>query len=471
MSKPNTSTTFVIFGATGDLATTKLFPALFDFFQSGELNGSFRILGTSRRRWSDDDFRHFIRNELGEAEKKQLHQFLQCLHFQPGDVTDIAAYDDIYQRVEAFDKQSGVCANKLFYLAMSPTFFAEIGRNFSESKLMTLCNDEDSWIRLLVEKPYGTDLQSAQEIDQVLCGIFTSDQLFRIDHYLAKPALRNILALRFYNQLFAGSWNKQYINHVLIRMAERSVVDDRAGFYDHIGAFRDVGQNHLLQILAAVAMEPPVNLSADSVRSKRADVLADLRTYEASEVSDNVLFGQYDTYTETEDVAPSSQTPTYFLVQAYIDNKRWQGVPFYLESGKGLNESQVTVDIQFGESQYESGPNTGNTLRIELQPNQELSFSIWTQKPELSSGLKEEVAEFSYENTDQFPSAYEAILYHAIAGDQLMFAHNREVEASWQFAMPIIRSADKIKNQSYPIGSAGPKMRDSLLPDSLTDNL
>jgi len=402
---------------------------------------------------------------MGDQENQvDLNQFLRCLHFQTGDVTKIATYNDIYQRVEQFDRQTGVCGNKLFYLAMSPTFFAEIGCNFFQSKLMTLCSDEDSWTRILVEKPYGTDLQSAQEIDKVLCDIFTSDQLFRIDHYLAKPAMRNILAMRFFNQLLVGSWNNQYIDNVHIRMAEKGTVGDRAGFYDDIGAFRDVGQNHLLQILAAVAMESPATLSADSVRNKRADLLADLRTYESSDVSDNVLFGQYDTYTETDGVGHSSQTATYFLVRAYLDNQRWQGVPFYLESGKGLDELKVTVDIQFTALEYESGPDTGNTLRIELQPNQELSFTMWTQKPELSAGLQEEIAEFSYQDIDQFPSAYEAILYHAIAGDQLMFAHNREVEASWQFAMLIIRFAESSQKHQYQVGTAGPKERNRLLP-------
>jgi glucose-6-phosphate 1-dehydrogenase len=467
MDTSNDITTFVIFGATGDLATSKLFPALFDLFQTDELPDSFRILGVSRTSYSDKQFRNFLsdqlESEVGKPDK--LSNFLSNVHFQPGDVTDLDSYNQLYERVQAFDDNFGGCANKLFYIAMSPEFFAEIGRNFANSKLMSLCKSGDSWTRILVEKPYGTDLESAEKIDNTLCEIFTSDQLFRIDHYLAKPAMRNILTLRFFNQLFSGSWNREYIDHVHIRLAESGTVGDRVGFYDHIGAFRDTGQNHVLQILAAIAMEEPASIAADAVREKRAGVLSDLRSFGQDEVADNVVFGQYNGYQKEDGVRPESQTATYFLIRSFIDNQRWRGVPFFLESGKGLNESAVTVDIAFSAPQFASDRPTGNRLRMQLQPNQELSFTVWMQEPELGHELQEDTATFTYPPISEFPSAYESILYHAIIGEHLMFAHNKEVQASWKFAMPIVRYSQNTKTSLYQIGTKGPQERRELLPD------
>lgn len=456
------ATTLVIFGATGDLSTSKLFPALLALYTEGELPEKFRVLGISRQEFSDNEFRTYLQEEVGELSDVSANKregFLSSVQFQSGDVTKPSTYQAIYDHLQRIDQQKGACFNKLFYLALPPRFYTEVGTKFGDSKLMSLCQQSDSWLRVLVEKPYGIDLETARQIDNVLCNTFTSDQLFRIDHYLAKQALQNVVTLRFRNQLFSGSWNSEYIDSIHVKMYESSVVADRGGFYDQIGAFRDVGQNHILQMLAAATMEPPEDETPEAIRTARADLLADLSVPQNPQ--SQTVRGQYERYTQEENVPDNSQTETYFRVPARITNDRWRNVPITLESGKGLQEDRVEIEISYRESPFplhSAEPITGNTLMLEFKPNRGVVFDVWTESPELDTGIQHQTVDFSFSaQQEDEPSAYTTLLYQALRGEQVMFANNREVEASWEFTESAVKLLTQQELLRYPVGSAGPQ--------------
>jgi glucose-6-phosphate 1-dehydrogenase len=457
---PKSPTSLVIFGATGDLSTTKLFPALIALYQGNRLPDQFRMLGVSRRPFDDEAFRNFLREEVDELHdmrKKGREDFLSAVQFESGDVTNTETYNDIYTHLQAIDKEVGVCLNKLFYLALPPRFYADVGTRFGDSDLMSLCQTDNSWLRMLVEKPYGTDLETAQEIDDVLCETFDSNQLFRIDHYLAKQSLHNVLTLRFRNQLFTGSWNNQYIESIHVRMFETSTIDDRGGFYDQIGAFRDVGQNHLIQLLAAATMEPPRDETPEAIRDARSSLLEDLTLPKGSDRS--VVRGQYEGYKSEDGVSSDSETETYFRVPALLDNSRWQGVPIVLESGKGLQEDRVEIELSFRASSSRISsvePVDGNTMILQFKPNRGVAFDVWVESPELDAGIQHQTIDFSFSPDEGEPPAYVALIDQAMRGEQVMFANNNEVTASWKFTESVVARLVKQELQSYPVGSSGP---------------
>ncbi len=456
------STTLVILGATGDLSTSKLFPALLALHAEDELPEQFRVLGVSRQELSDDAFRAYLQeevDELAELSADEREKFLSSVQFESGDVTKPGTYEVIHDHLQQIDNQSGVCFNKLFYLALPPRFYTEVGKKFDDSELMSLCQQPDSWLRVLVEKPYGTDLKTAHRIDNVLCETFASDQLFRIDHYLAKQALQNVVTLRFRNQLFSGSWNGEYIDRIHVKMYETSTIDDRGGFYDQIGAFRDVGQNHILQMLAAATMEPPEDETPEAIRAARANLLADLEVPQTPQLP--VVRGQYEGYTQEGAIPDDSQTETYFRVPALIANDRWRNVPITLESGKGLQEDRVEIEISYRESPFPlhaTEPITGNTMILEFKPNRGVVFDVWTESPELDTGIQHQTVDFSFSaQQEDEPSAYTTLLYQALQGDQVMFANNREVTASWEFTESVVERLSQQHLQMYSVGSAGPQ--------------
>lgn len=451
----------VIFGATGDLSTTKLIPALIELYAHNELPDEFRILGVSRKSFSNDDFRKFLNQEVPELADLQAHQreeFLSSVQFETGDVTDAETYDAIYRRLKKIDTDVGVSLDKLFYLALPPRFYTEVGKKFADSKLMSLCQDPDSWLRMLVEKPYGTDLKTAHEIDAVLCETFSSERLFRIDHYLAKQALHNILALRFRNQLFSGSWNHEYIDHIHVKMYEKPTIDGRGGFYDKTGAFRDVGQNHVIQLLAAATMEPPTDETSEAIRGARAKLLQKLRLPQNSDEA--FVRGQYEGYISEDSVSNTSQTETYFRVPVRLENDRWRGVPIILESGKGMHEDRVEIEISFREPPsriHSIEPVTGNTLILQFKPNHGIVFDLWTESDELDAGIKHRTVDFLFSPDETEPSAYTALLHQAMRGEQVMFANNEEVTASWEFTESVIEQLSNQPVHTYSVGSPGPQ--------------
>lgn len=466
-STDNTPTIFTVFGATGDLSQNKLFPALYDLYTAGRLPDTYRILGTARRDASDAAFRQYIRDNIALDSPDELDGFLSSVYYEPGDVTDTGTYERLYERIAAFDDNLGICTAKLFYLAISPRFFADIIDNFARSSLMDLCESDESWTRMLVEKPYGTDLQTAKALDDKFCSVFKSEQLYRIDHYLGKSALQNILAFRFFNGLFAGSWNHEHIAAVHLQLLEASDVSGRGSFYDQIGAFRDVGQNHLLQMLALLTMDSPEDLSPDQIRSQRAELMENLVTFtDQEQLQGNLVLGQYDEYTETEGVDHGSDTETYFLLRTQIDNNIWKNVPVYLESGKALAEKCVRARIFFSQPtdlHINNDTETTNELIIEFQPEPHFRFNVFVDDADLGFHLDEQDVSILCRSQDNLPAAYESVLHHAIAGDQTIFASEDEIKASWAFTMPIVNNLSSLDVQSYNRHSSGPEARNQLL--------
>ena len=338
--KHSAPTIFVVLGATGDLMTKKIVPALFSLHEKKELPAHFRILGVSRRDWNDDDLRRHIEAILSikapHAARASIESFLELaayhkLTFEARD--DYAALKDALQKI---DDEKGMCSNKLLYLSVPPQFYREILNNLSRAGLAEECAPGEGWTRIVIEKPFGSDEKTAKALDAQLAKIFEEDQIYRVDHYLAKETFQNILAFRFYNNLFETNWGKELIDTVYVREFENVGVEDRGPFYDPLGALSDVGQNHMLQMAALVAMDQPEDLSAEAIRKKRADILGTLAPLSFGEVKRRTFRAQYEGYRSIKGVAPNSQTETYFRTRFSFAHPRWEGVQFIMEAGKRL---------------------------------------------------------------------------------------------------------------------------------------
>lgn len=443
-------TVLVIFGATGDLSRRKLLPALFDLYSKGFLPTSFKIVGFSRRAFSHDDFREFALLAISEAKKryskKQAADFLKYLRYQPGFFDNAPHYQNLAETLIVLDNDFGLCSNKLFYLATPPEFYETIFQNLAHSGLTISCGGAKGWTRVLVEKPFGKDIHAAQKLDQLLDLLFKEKQIFRIDHYLAKETAQNILAFRFSNALFDPVWNKDHISKVEIRLWEKEGVGVRGEYYDSVGALRDVGQNHILQMLALIAMENPGTLSAAALQEKHALLLEALRPITGGAIAQQTARGQYIGFKREKGVASRSTTETFFRIVAYIDNARWQGVPFHLESGKGMSESKTEIIIYFKRPVAclcppEDEHNHRNVLTFRIQPDESISILFWAKKPGFDFNLERKRLSFHYHDSvdvRRLPNAYERILFDCIRGDQTLFNGTRELQAAWKFITPII---------------------------------
>ncbi len=462
--KYNNPTAIVIFGGTGDLAKTKLLPALVDLYIKGLLPDKLKIIGLSRKEMSDEEYQTFAKDSLkvkGHAhDEKLLDEFCSHLQYVSGSFSEDDTYEVVKEKLNAFDDSIGQCSSKLFYLAVPPRFYELIFAKLSESNLMNLCNGEDSWSRLLVEKPFGKDLTTAQKLEKQLCSLFADDQIYRIDHYLAKDAIENIIAFRFSNNIIADSWNREQIESIHIRLFETKNVSSRGAFYDDIGTLRDVGQNHMLQILALLTMPSADAHDPKAVRAARANTLKEL----CPEQPQTVIRGQYEGYVDTAGVDPSSETETYFKLGIMSDSDTWRGVEFVLEAGKALSESINEAEVIF---KAHNNCNCGfagkththrNVLRIIFAPQQEIRLSMWVKKPGFDLVLEEkEFILTSSEGSDTHsPEAYERVLYDCIVGDQTRFVSGEEVEAAWQFITPILEQFKTLPLHKYQEGSSGP---------------
>lgn len=463
-------TIITIFGATGDLATRKLISSLFDLFQNGYLPFAFKVIGVSRRPLSHEDYREIAKNSIlskgGPLKEDILEEFLAHISYTQGTFDDTESYERLKGVLEIEESLFGQCTNKLFYLAVPPVYYKGIFEKLADSGLTKPCSDETGWTRILVEKPFGNNIETAQELDQVLGRLFKEEQIFRIDHYLAKEALQDILMFRFSNMLFEPLWNSTYIEKVEIVLHEKKEVGSRGAFYDEIGALRDVGQNHLLQMLAFIAMEDPLELDAARIRTERARVLGSLRPITADTASSSLVRGQYEGYLETPSVAQNSPTETYFRVKAFVDNERWDGVPFYLESGKALTEDKTEIKIYFKKTESCLCPpgaehHHQNILTFRIQPNEGISIVFWAKKPGLSLDLEPKELSFSYRGAldgSRITDAYEKVLFDGIAGDQILFASTEEVSAAWQFITPILDLWRNTPLHTYQKGTNGPEV-------------
>lgn len=462
---PNQPTNIVIFGGTGDLAKTKLLPALLDLYVAKQLPEQFGIIGLSRKEFSDEDYQQFVRESIDEKghdhDESVVKKFCEHFRYVIGSFDDTHTYEQIKETLKKSDDSIGQCTNKLFYLAVPPEFYELIFEQLHTSNALALCDGVDSWARLLVEKPFGKNLSTAQALEKKLCSLFSDEQIYRIDHYLAKDAIENITALRFVNTVLADSWNGTAIESMHIKLLETKDVSNRGSFYDTIGTLRDVGQNHMLQIFALLTM-PPANIhDPKEIRAARADALRLLQKHTRL----SVTRAQYEGYADTHGVSDGSDTETYFKLSFCLDEGVWTDTTFTLESGKALDKQVNEAVITFRPHNLcncaaESDPHEHrNVLRITFAPEKHISLSMWTKAPGFEFALREQeltlVASSKQESTS--PEAYERVLFDCITGDQTRFVSGDEVELAWQFITPILEQFKQLPLNTYPPGTQGPE--------------
>jgi len=449
-SKHNFPTIFVIFGATGDLARRKIFPALFELKKKGALPDRFAVVAFSRREWNDATFREYVGEMLGtEKTDSEVSAFLKLIRFQHGTFEDTGSYDDLNSARAGIDNEWKLCANKLFYLATPPENYKNILAHLHKSGLTKPGSPEEGFTRVLVEKPFGKDLKTAEALDVLLGKLFKEEQIYRIDHYLGKEMLQNILHFRFSNNLLEDVWNKKFIERVEIRLWEHKGVETRGAFYDGLGALRDVGQNHLLQMAALVAMEQPSAFTAAAVREARAAILEKVKTLTPEEITRHTFRAQYHGYQNIDGVQSGSTTETYFKTNVFFDHPRWQGVPFTLESGKRMKEQKKEIIVHFRHPQpclCSDKKHAQNAVHFTLEPKEEIRMNLWAKKPGLTNALAERDLVFTYREAServQYIEEYERLLVDAITGDQTLFLSTNEVRAMWKFIDPIVLAWNK----------------------------
>lgn len=456
-------TALVVFGATGDLAQKKIYPSLFDLFSKGLLPKKFVVIAFGRRDFNDESYRSFVREAI-ESKKKgsdpsSLTSFLSTVRYIKGDFDDLSTYQKLSDGLADTDKQFNVCANKLFYLAVPPALYETILLKIHKSGLTIPCANGEGWTRVLIEKPFGKDIQTARRLDRLLGKLFKEVQIFRIDHYLAKETVRNILAFRFSNAIFEPIWNRKYIERIEIRAFEKDTVGSRGVLYDGLGALRDVGQNHLLSMLSLIAMEYPKNFSAQELQKARAQVVKNFASFGSSAIK-KIVRGQYRGYTAESGVAADSQTETFFSLTTYLKGSRWKGVPIELSAGKGLSENRAEIRVHFKD--VDSGARdvvtNRNILTFRIQPDEGISILFWVKKPGLKeTGVHPQTLSFNYADTPEttmLPDAYEQVLYDCLRGDQTLFASTDEVEAAWKLVTPVLEKWGKNTVVQYDCGAS-----------------
>lgn len=460
--------TVVIFGGTGDLAKRKLIPAFFDLHKERCLPDTFSLIGFSRKDLSDTVYQQFVSSSLSDAGRSLEQAFIQQAKYVQGDLSDMDSYKKLAQYLEAHDQRVGTCTNKLIYLAVPPHLYEMVFTNLAKSGLAIPCKEHKeagTWTRVLVEKPFGNDREHARQLDTLLGKLFKEDQIFRIDHYLAKETVQNILTFRFANTLFEPTWNHESIASVDIAMYESFDIRERAAFYDGIGALRDLGQNHLLQLLALVAMEDPKTMDAEAIRTARADVFKHVTL--AKDVTDSVMRGQYVGYTETTGVDPESQTETFFKLHLNVNTKRWKGVPFTVAHGKAMHDTYAEIRVIFKEQPrctclVTDDREHSNVVTFRIQPNEGIDVRFWAKRPGFTYELDQKELSFSYSKTiERLPDPYERVLYDAIRGDHTLFTSTKEVKAQWDIIAPIIADWHSLPLIHYDKGAT---------PDTITVN-
>ncbi|MDP2593346.1 MAG: glucose-6-phosphate dehydrogenase [bacterium] len=472
-AKEDIPTIFVIFGITGDLARRKLIPSLLDLFAKDRLPKKCAVVGFSRRELSDENFLKILRDSIeyaGRGYKKDVvKKFLDIVSYHQGFFDNQESYQSLEGYLLKIDRKFGQCSNKLLYLAVPPSQYEVIFQHLGGSKLGLSCDDNTGWTRILVEKPFGKDLQTAKKLDKMLGKIFQERQIFRIDHYLAKEMMQNILVFRFSNPIFQPIWNRKFIEAVRIKFYEKSSVEGRAAFYEGLGALRDVGQNHILQMLALVAMEKPNLSDGNSIRARRAAVLSKLQPISKKDMPLRVLRAQYAGFSDLPGIPKDSQTETYFKIEARLSNHRWRDVPFFLESGKALSESLVEISVHFKPALFggKKEDDFCNVLTFEIQPKSSIKIAFWAKKPGFAEDVEMRELSFSYRSDfsapdvnvreravlDELPDAYEKVLYDCVRGDQTLFTSTRETSASWKFITSILENWQTRPLMRYKQGS------------------
>lgn len=453
-SPKNIPTVFIIYGATGDLMGKKIVPALFHLYKKGKFPNLFKIIGISRRKLSEEEFVNYVHDLLIKHTKEkitneQIQKFLTYFLYQQGDFNDMTSYKSLASRLGIVDGEWNVCSNKLFYLAVPPQYYKQICQNLSDSGLTIPCGPEEGWTRVIVEKPFGHDLKTAEDLDILLGKLFKEEQIFRIDHYLAKEMLQNILTFRFNNNLFENEWDNKFIERINIRTWESVGAEERGQFYDSVGALRDVGQNHLLQMLSLVTMEQPQLLDANSVRASRARLLTALEVITDEEIKRTSFRAQYKGYKNIAGVSPNSTTETYFRVFARINTPRWRGVKIMLEAGKKLPlKKEIEVILRHKEPCFcpEGKPHFKNKIIFSLEPKEGITIVFRSKRPGLDNEYAVRKLNFVYRKVNerlQYVEEYEKLLLDCITGNQLLFLSTAEIKACWKYIDPIIKAWSK----------------------------
>lgn len=496
MSNTNNLTSpfaFILFGGTGDLTQRKLIPSLFDLFKKGVLPEQFYVVGYSRRPYSSQDYKDFLQNAVikyshTSFDAGKWEEFSGKIYYQIGELDNEAGYRKLIDLLSQFDKRVNACVPRFFYLATPPDLYSPILTNLYETKLSEGCGQgSDKWTKVMIEKPFGRNLEDAKNLDARLARIFKEEQIYRIDHYLGKETVQNIIAFRYGNALFEPIWNRQYIDHVQMTVAETVGVETRGNFYEGVGALRDMTQSHLLELLAAVAMEEPRTFDAEGIRDARATLIKNLNFINPKDTAKYTVRGQYATgkqlinneevvvkgYREEDNVNNGSNTETFVALQTTVNTKRWQGVPFYLRTGKRLMRKVTEISVVFKEplikifTGYKAAtPTITNVLTFKIAPQEGIELVLNAKRPGLDTVLEQRNMNFMYKQEDVQADPYERLLLDAMRGDQRLFTRTDEVVASWEFVSQIAQGWWNQGTPGFPnyaAGSWGPQAADELI--------
>jgi glucose-6-phosphate 1-dehydrogenase len=464
--------TIVIFGASSDLASRKLFPSIFQLARWGHMPENFRLIGVGRQEMRHDEFRQSVRERLLEhspedaGDAARLDAFCRRLFYARVDLDDPAGYARLRNEITSDEGNGRTCRNLMFYMSIPPSLAPAVVRGLGQAGLGGREESCAGWRKLIAEKPYGHDLESARELNRVIDEVFEERQVYRIDHYLGKEPVQNIMVFRFSNGIFEPLWNRQYIAQVMITIAEDFGIRGRGGYYEEAGLLRDIIQNHGLQLLAAIAMEPPVDLEADSIRDEKAKILRSVRRFNLDSVLDSVVLGQYEGYVGEKNVAPDSKVETFAAVKFHIDNWRWSGVPFYMKAGKNLAKRVTEIVITFRcPPQNYYGPSGGaacstpNQVVLGIQPDETVAIRFGAKRPGEQMITDPVFMKFDYRGTFQGEglTPYHRLLLDAIEGNQMNFIRKDSVEHSWAIIDSLKDSIDGQAPELYPVHSWGPE--------------
>lgn len=471
----------IIFGASGDLAKRKLIPALYELYKGGHLPDQFAVLGVSRSEYSDEAFQKMVFTDSEFIKEDKDTDFAKLLHYQATEDMSSESYQKVRERLEKLSEEHGTDKNYCFYLSVPPSLYQKIPAALSEQGLN---EEKDGWRRLIVEKPFGYDAESAHELNEQLRECFEERQIFRIDHYLGKETVQNLLVTRFANGIFEPLWNRNYIHRVEITASEQIGVGSRGGYYDGSGAMRDMVQNHLMQVVAHLAMEPPNTVSADDIRQEKQKLFEALRPIPVDQIEDYVVRGQYTAstidgeqvpgYRDAEDVPEDSKTETFVAMKFFIDNWRWADVPFYVRTGKRLPNKATEAVVYFNTPPHhlfrdeERVRDMNNQLIIRFQPDEGFLLQFGMKVPGAGFKVKDVIMDFHYSDLvdTEVPEAYERLLLDVMKGDATLYAHGDSVEAAWEFIDPILKAwegDDNVALHGYPAGTWGPEAARKLM--------
>ena len=485
------SCALVIFGASGDLARRMLLPALYNLTLDGRLPKGMAVIGFGRTQWNDGEFRRQAREAIKEFSRRPVDsaafdQFVRTVHYVAGNYDDPASHSRLAEKLERVEGGHHTSGNHLYYLSLPPSTASTIIEQMGQTGQVVRHSDEDQgWSRIIVEKPFGHDLASSRQLNRVLHSVFREEDVYRIDHYLGKETVQNILVFRFANGIFEPVWNRRYVDHVQITVAESIGLGHRAGYYEEAGALRDMVQNHMMQLLSLVAMEPPIAFDGRAVRDEKVKVLHALRPLRGDAVRLNTARGQYSSgraagetacgYREEPDVADDSQTETFVALKTYVDNWRWADVPFYIRTGKRLTRRGTEIAVQFKRAPLllfrdavEGSGIEANVLTMRIQPDEGIALRFLTKVPGSPLRIKPVDMDFPYDDSFgmNLPSAYETLLLDAVRGDTTLFARSDEVEAAWSAVDDIRAGWDAMPPPPFPnyaAGSWGPREADDLI--------